>query len=1122
MYRQKGDSRIIFSPSDLCRFLESEFVSFMDRLYLERPEGLIRDQDSGTDRLLQERGIEHEKQFLDRLKARGLTVVEISGSGFEDRFAGTLKAMKEGAAIIYQAALRDDRFQGYADFLILNDKRSGNDGYLYEPWDTKLALHAKPYHLIQLACYADMLSNLQAALPDHIYVVLGNGETRSLRLEDYLYQYRKVRSDFLRFQDHGFDPDSPPGFTGHEEFGHWQTEADNMIARLDHLCQVAGIRRSQIDRLREAGIETMTALATCRSQAPPGMRESTFDNLRQQARLQIESTSSSRPAYEVLSPENGKGLAALPAPSGLDVYFDMEGYPLVEGGLEYLFGATTVNGTGTDFHDWWAHDPVQEKGAFEQFIDWVYDRFRKDPTMHVYHYAAYEKTALRKLMGRYGTRERELDDLLRNEVLVDLLPIVRQSLRVGQPSYSIKYIERLYRPDRSGKEVSTAMDSVVFYKRWLDSGDSQDWQTSSILRDIRDYNKDDCDSTWQLTRFLRELQTSFQIEPTRSAIKKAPEGSGADRRQDARKLAARMLAELPGEKAIAELLGQLVEFHWREAKPVFWARYDRHAMTESELFEDASCLAGLTACGVPRKEKQSFLYQYSYDPDQDTKIDAGDTCFYAHDLGETIQVHSIADGLLTLKRRADRPAPPEHLNLILNDYVDASVLADSIFATASDYFDGHSLPSALFDLLTGSPPRIESWNGGALVHHLESSADLTAQVVDIINRMDRTTLCIQGPPGSGKTYTAARAIVSLISRGKRVGITSNSHRAIARLMDEVADAAFDIDLRAAKVQSNLADFAVESDRVEPVKPDQLNPSEFNLIGGTAWLFSSCQEVVDYLFIDEAGQVSLANVVAMAPATENIILIGDQMQLAQPVRGTHPGRSGLSSLDFLLGDQDVIPDDFGIFLGITRRMSPPVCSFISGAVYQDRLHPHPCTSSRALFRARTGPIARSGPLLEKTGGIVYHPVEHEGNSQDSPEEADAIELILDDLMTLTLRTEQGEAPLRREDILIVAPFNMQVRRLSKRFPGFRIGTVDKFQGQEAPVVIVSMCASSVEDAPRGMEFIFSKNRLNVAISRAQLLSIVVGSPGLARARCRRIEQMELLNLYCRIMQENQIV
>ncbi|MGE0262165.1 MAG: TM0106 family RecB-like putative nuclease, partial [Candidatus Obscuribacterales bacterium] len=1065
-------------------------------------------QDSETDRLLQERGIEHEKQFLDQLRASGLPLVEIAGTGFEDRFTGTREAMEKGAVIIYQAALRDDRFQGYADFLIRKEKPSALGEYLYEPWDTKLALHAKPYHLIQLACYADMLSGLQGALPDHIYVVLGNGETRCLRLQDYLYQYRQVRSDFLRFQDDDFDPDSPPGFTGHEEFGHWQTEADNMIARLDHLCQVAGIRRSQIDRLRESGIDTMTALATCQSQAPPGMRDSTFDALRQQARLQIESTNLSRPAFEVLSPENGKGLAALPAPSGLDVYFDMEGYPLVEGGLEYLFGATTVNGTGPDFHDWWAHDQAQERAAFEQFIDWVYARFKKDPSMHVYHYAAYEKTALRKLMGRYGTREQELDDLLRNEVFVDLLPIVRQSIRVGQPSYSIKYIERLYRPDRSGKEVSTAMDSVIYYKRWLDTGDGPDWQTSSILRDIRDYNKDDCDSTWQLVQFLRSLQTSGQIEPTRSAIKKAPEGGGADRRRHASDLASRMLAELPGDKAIAELLAHLVEFHWREAKPVFWARYDRHAMTESELFEDASCLAGLTACGAPRRQKQSILYQYSYDPDQDTKIDAGDSCFYAHDLRETIQVDSIADGLLTLKRRANRPAPPEHLNLILNDYVDASVLADSIFATASDYFDGQSLPPALQDLLGNIPPRIRDWNGGALINHLESTSDLTPQVIDIVNRMDRTTLCIQGPPGSGKTYTAARAIISLIARGKRVGITSNSHRAIARLMDEVADAAGDIDLRAAKVQSNLEDFAVESDRVEPVKPDHLSPSQFNLIGGTAWLFSSCQEVVDYLFIDEAGQVSLANVVAMAPATENIILIGDQMQLAQPVRGTHPGRSGLSSLDFLLGDQDVIRDDFGIFLGITRRMSPAVCSFISGAVYQDRLRPHPCTSSRELVNGAEG--------------IVYYPVEHEGNSQDSPEEADAIELILNDLMTLTLRTEQAEAPLRKEDILIVAPFNMQVRRLSKRFPGFRIGTVDKFQGQEAPVVIVSMCASSVEDAPRGMEFIFSKNRLNVAISRAQLLSIVVGSPGLARARCRRIEQMELLNLYCRIMQESQIV
>jgi superfamily I DNA and/or RNA helicase len=289
-----------------------------------------------------------------------------------------------------------------------------------------------------------------------------------------------------------------------------------------------------------------------------------------------------------------------------------------------------------------------------------------------------------------------------------------------------------------------------------------------------------------------------------------------------------------------------------------------------------------------------------------------------------------------------------------------------------------------------------------------------------------------------------------------------------------------------------------------------------LIGGTAFAFS-CEEAesaLDYLFVDEAGQVSLANLVAMAPATANLLLLGDQMQLGQPIQGSHPGESGLSALDYLLQGQPTVPPDFGIFLSQTWRLHPALCHFISGAAYEDHLGCEAHTAERITVGG-----ARQPAWLPRTAGLVYVPVDHEGNVYESVEEEDRVADLVRDLVGLRLRNKDGSIrQLTTEDILVVAPYNLQVRRLEKRLRPIRVGTVDKFQGQEAPVVIFSMCASSGEASPRGIEFLFSRNRLNVAISRAQTLAVIVASPALVRTRCSSIEQIRLVNVYCRAVAE----
>ena len=364
-------------------------------------------------------------------------------------------------------------------------------------------------------------------------------------------------------------------------------------------------------------------------------------------------------------------------------------------------------------------------------------------------------------------------------------------------------------------------------------------------------------------------------------------------------------------------------------------------------------------------------------------------------------------------------------------------------------------------------------------------------------------------------------IASLLAGNKRVGIASNSHRAISLLMAEAAKVATKIGAKfqGVKIGGDEEEGGGIHPRIHWAKAAK-DVFAFgalpNLIGGTAWAFSHqlAAGQLDYLFVDEAGQVSTANLVGMSPSTTNIVLIGDQMQLSQPIQGSHPGESGTSTLEYLLQERRTIPEDLGIFLGKTWRLHPAICKFISGAVYDDRLRNQPVTATREL---RFGSAKRR--WITKTAGLLYIPVEHEGNTYECEEEGACIGELVDELLGQRIVTDNGSTrALTKDDILVVAPYNLQVRLLAAMLPEVRVGTVDKFQGQQAPIVIYSMCASSGDASSRGIEFLFCRNRLNVAISRAQTLAIVVAHPSLVRTHCSSIEQMELLNIYCRAVQE----
>jgi len=575
----------------------------------------------------------------------------------------------------------------------------------------------------------------------------------------------------------------------------------------------------------------------------------------------------------------------------------------------------------------------------------------------------------------------------------------------------------------------------------------------------------------------------------------------------------------PGRWRVHALLAHLLEFHRREHKSRYWAMFERAAMTEQELVEDAECLGLVQRTKTkPLQVKQSFSYEYSF-PEQESKLHAGSRVRLAEDTNVRLTIEDVDYDLrtLTAKRGKRSGEPPHRMNLIPDEIVEAKAIVDSIERTVREYNATGMLPQALADFLHRRPPRLARRAHGPII---SAAGEVGAAAVKAVKGMRNTTLCIQGPPGSGKTHTGGRIIAELLRAGKRVGISSNSHEAICVLLRAVGEAADQARVRFIGAKCG------EADR-EPFHPSisivATNAAVFDmetlpdLVGGTAWLFSRPEAAgqFDYLFIDEAGQVSVANLVGMAPCAGNLVLLGDQMQLGQPIQGVHPGESGQSVLEYYLQEHATIPDDLGIFLPTTWRMRPELCSFISAGVYENRLTSEPSTLERSV--RLTGRRRR----IYKAAGLVYVPVGHDGDTFESDEEVAAVREIVSELCGHTLLAG-GSAPRRLSfaDILVVAPFNLQVRKLEAALPDVRVGTVDKFQGQQAPVVIFSMTASEGDSAPRGIEFLFDSHRLNVAISRAQILAVIVASPKLERTRTSNLEQMKLVNLFCRAAQEGE--
>jgi uncharacterized protein len=1081
---QQTDGRLILSPSDLSGFLACRHLTRLD-LSVARGEQKRPVFDDKHREILGRKGIEHELAYLARLERDGRRILHLptyhkKEGGFDSESARRLteEAIRAGEHdYLYQAYLADGDWQGFADFLERREDGS------YEPVDAKLARAAKPEHVLQLCFYAEQIERIQGRLPEHVHAELGSGERESFRTAEYMAYYRRVRSRFLEALRDS-TTETYPWKCERCGICPWHRKCYEKLMADDNLTLVAGLGRTYVPRLEAVGLPTLEKLGDAASDhARDGLAAEIFEKLRHQASLQLFHRRTKVHKVELLDAEPNRGFDLLPEPSPGDVWLDLEGHPFfdLDRSLEYLFGYCVRGPEGKpEYRSLWATDRDGERAIFEQFVDFVVERRRKFPEMHVYHYANYERSALQRLMGEHGTREEEIDDLLRGEVLVDLYRVVQQSLRASVESYSLKKIEALYEFKREA-DVKGGAESTVLFEQWLETRDQ------SLLDEIGLYNEEDCRSTFELHEWLiglRPPETMWRPLPAPAA-----ERQDAEQSEERERLKAALTQRSRKEGDVPWLLAQLLEYHKREARPQWWHWFNRLAMDDEELIRDTNTMGGLAVRGTPTTEKQSHVYTFTFPP-QDHKIH-GDVVDPASRKGFVAEVDE-ENGIVRLKRGHKRVNEPLPRALVPKAPLSDNAQREALIRFAKSFLADDGAYPALADLVARRPPRV----------------DLSLAPPEAALTLDRSYLFVQGPPGSGKTWQGAKAAVALMRAGKRIGVTALSHKAINKLLGEIEREALaqGFAFRGRKKHTSedhahRGPFIESSDKTE----DMLDRT-LQLIAGTGWLFAPKQfdHSVDVLFIDEAGQVSLADAVASGTAATSLVLLGDPNQLPQVSQGVQPEAAKKSVLEHLLGEDHTVPPDRGIFLAKTWRLRPELCAFNSEAYYEDRLEPAAVAGKRSL---------------EAGNGLHIQPVVHDGRSQSSREEAEAIAAEIGRLLGTSFTDGSGRSrALTVEDVLVVTPYNAQVRTIRSLVPkDVRVGTVDIFQGQEAAAVLVSFASSSGADAPRGIGFAFEPHRVNVATSRGQCRVVVFCAPELLQAECKTIEQMRLMNAICRFVE-----
>ncbi len=1101
---------------------------------LQRPHR----HDPALDLLIQ-RGEEHERAYVAYLGNLGLEIADLSDCDENTGVERTRQAMQQGVDIIVQANLRHVRWHGRADILQKTENTSSNLGdWSYEAVDTKLTRQTRGGTVLQLSLYSDLLGEAQGRAPQQFYVVKPSRDAKQpfeeepFRCSDYSAYYRLVRLRLEERLDSASEETTYPTPVAHCDICPWWSTCNHQRRNDDHLSFVAGLQTLHHEELNRQGITTLAAFAARDKplDEPPtrGSRD-TFDRLHGQAKIQLEGRQAEAPRYAMLPVEAERGLTRLPQPSTGDVFFDIESDPFVEpAGLEYLFGYVIFDDKGRpEYHRTWATTASEEKRMFEDFMDFLMERWEHFPDFHVYHFAPYEPSALKRLMGRHASREDELDRLLRAGRLIDLLAATRQGIRASVESYSLKALEPFFGFERD-VALPDARAALRALEYTLESRASEAIDPTA-KQAVEGYNQDDCLSTLELRDWLEKRRSELIAAGNSVSRPELQDGEAsehlAERRAEVQEVFDRLVDGLPEDHDTWTqtergrfLLAHLLDYFRREAKCNWWELFRLSDLEHDDLFGERKAVSGLEFLTVEGGTSRCPVHRYRF-PAQEVAVSLGDRVFTTGEPLRIGTVHAVNAAARTLDiKKAGDHSDLHPVAVVAHKNVSAKPIEQSLLALASSVaehgLDGAGPFRAARDLLLQHPPRLQGIeNGDASLRRTDEPTVEAA--IRLARALEHSYLPIQGPPGTGKTYTGGRMIALLRQQNQRIGVTAVSHKVIRNLLDAAIKAGGELGISVEAVHKvRKPDPDEETEHLQQVtKNPQVVTAldEGKVAGGTCWLWSSndAVEQLDYLFIDEAGQLSLAMMLAAARSAKNLILLGDPQQLEQPQQASHPEGTAVSALEHVLRGEATLAKNRGLFLDTTWRLHPSICDFTSDVYYESRLKAREGLERQAI----------DGTTRFRGSGIFFESVEHRGNQSRSDEEIHYICEIVGHLRsseTVWINDENIQRPLVADDILVIAPYNAQVAALIEALPtNVRVGTVDKFQGQEAPIVIYSMTSSSAEDAPRGMTFLYNPNRLNVATSRACGVCIVVASPALLETECRTPTQMRWANALCRL-------
>lgn len=1105
---------IEYSPNDLLRFLDSRFLSWMDRKNLIHGNKFdkfkVADEENPTKKLLFQEGIQIEKNLVKKLKEEYVDYIDLDADpeNIDENIDETMEAMEDGVEIIFQAHLRSNDFMGIADVLLKQEGESNFGDYYYTVKDIKRSQVSKSKFIIQVCGYCDLLEQIQGVRPKKAYILLGNGQEEEFNVDDYYSYYLTIKNKFIKFQKDFKEEDNIlPDIN--ENHWYWDDYAFEQLELAEDISLIANIEKSDIKDLRENKINKLSDFENLSytQLKDPSFSEETFSRLKKQALIQKENNR----AYEVLPHdiEDPKGLLQIDTYNERDIYLDVQFTEnFGKEGFIFFYNLYYLKDNKWHHKTYDSFTVKNEEKTFKMALGFVRDFIGKKGK--VYHYGSNTYERLLEIAAKYDTFLPFIETLYFSHKFVDLEKILKQSVVLNTHEFSLENISQLIGFDYKEVEKESSLFSVKNFgviKTNIDRANTffqgLTLQKMKALKNLHEwFIKVQANENIEYVNYENNYIEDLEDEDEKLVL----QGKNT---YDQKKY-----QSASQEEKVKTLILQLLKFHRHESKPALIEKQELFSQNESAWKKHPRCLSSLSLQKVSDID-ESILY-YKFNNRDETKIKLGDqvTLYQNKKLkGEVVGLTPEKSEIIIKysKNKIDKVKKYKKISIIQDNFLPIAGL-ESHLRSMVDVEEMDDLPyfglnKCIYDFFMRKYPDV---NGVMKSKDLyDPSKELIPQAIKTVNEMNETCLIFQGPPGAGKTYTSSNIIMDLVKKGKRVGISSNSHKAINNVLIKLKE--LDPSLNLIKLNSNKEDDLVEVGIDNPSKKEfDQNKKSYQIIGGTVFKFakSEMNNYFDYLFIDEAGQVSLANLMAMSSSCSNLVLIGDQMQLEQPIQAIHPGESGKSALEYYLKDYKTIPENYGYFLPETRRMNAELTQIISKYFYENKLKAHESSHERKVVFNNKG-------IINKEKGLQFVSVNHKDNIQYSVEEVSKIREIVDYLLTQEINIDGEVKQITMDDIIMVSPYNMQVSKLKKEFKKGKIGSVDLFQGQEAPIVIISLASSS--SGGRGIEFLLNENRINVALSRGKALAIIVASEEILTSDVDKLEELKLLNLFSELSQ-----